>query len=127
MEYSNNNNNNDNTSSYKPFAESNYIDENDVEDEIIDTLLSPGTDAQYESTLLMQLKQKLESVPIDAKTALVYAQQVTDFVDDDHLLGFLYAERFNVDVSIYMFVRGSVKVCTISDDMRYVSSHIIYV
>jgi len=107
MEYSNNNYSN--TSSYKPFAEPNYIDENEVEDEIVDTLLSPGTDAQYESNLLMQLKQKLDGVPIDAKTSLVYAQQVTDFVDNDHLLGFLYAEHFNVDVSIYMFVEEALK------------------
>ena len=60
----------------------------------------------------MQLKQKLESVPIDAKTSLVYAQQVTDFVDNDHLMGFPYAEHFNVDVSIYLYYvcRGNVKV-----------------
>ena len=102
MEYSNNINNNHNNTSYKPFAEPNYIDENEVEDEIVETLLSPGTDAQYESNLLMQLKQKLDAVPIDAKTSLVYAQQVTDIVNDDHLLGFLYAEHFNVDVSIYI-------------------------
>jgi len=98
----NSNNNNNNNTSYKPFAEPKYIDENEVEDEIIDTLLSPGTDAQYESNLLMQLKQKLDAVPIDAKSSLMYAQQVTDFVDNDHLLGFLYAEHFNVDVSIYI-------------------------
>ena len=109
MEYGNNQNNNSNNTSYKPFAEPNYIDENEVEDEIIETLLSPGTDAQYESNLLMQLKQKLDGVPIDAKRSLVYAQQVTDIVNDDHLLGFLYAEHFNVDVSIYMFAEGASK------------------
>ena len=108
MEYSNNN---INSTSFKPFAEPNYTDE--VEDGIVDTLLSPGTDAQYENNLLMQLKQKLDCVPFDAKSSLVYARQVTDFVDDDHLLDFLYAEHFNVDVSIYMFVQEASKVYTI--------------
>ena len=50
----------------------------------------------------MQLKEKLFNLPHTAKSSLVYAQQVTDIVNDDHLLGFLYVENYNVDVSVVL-------------------------
>ena len=88
--------NNNNTTSYKPFAQTNYVDEDNnnkihslsaIDEEIIKT------------TALLQLKVKLSNVSPAAKSSLVYAQQVTDIVNDDHLLGFLYVENYDVDVS----------------------------
>lgn len=107
---------NNSSTSYKPFAQSNYPNNND--DEVYNRSLSAIDEEIIRRTTLLQLKEKLFNLPHNAKSSLVYAQQVTDFIDNDHLLGFLYAEHFNVDVSIvYMFVcRGSVKVCTVFYD-----------
>jgi len=81
--------------SYKPFAQTNYVDEDNnkirslssIDEEIIKT------------TALLQLKEKLFNVSPTVKSSLVYAQQVTDIINNDHLLGFLYVENYNVDVS----------------------------
>ena len=81
--------------SYKPFAKTNYVDEDNnkihslsaIDEEIIKT------------TALLQLKVKLSNVSSAVKSSLVYAQQVTDIVDDEHLLGFLHVENYDVDVS----------------------------
>jgi len=86
------------STSCKPFATTSTTtsihDNNDVDQSILAT-------SQYEETAaLQQLKQKLESVPADSKSSLLHAQKVTDIINDDHLLGFLYAENFNVDVSL---------------------------
>ena len=82
----------DGSTSFKPFAASNYIDE-DYEIDI-------PTPAPFVEDSLHQLKEKLDSTPYEMKSSLVYAQQVsTDLVNDEHLLGFLYAEKFDIDVS----------------------------
>ena len=58
-------------------------------------------DAQNEEVALQQLREKLDATPPEVKSSLVYAQQVSaDLVDDEHLVGFLYAEKFDVDVSV---------------------------
>ena len=87
------------STSYKPFAQSNYA--NNSEDEVysIRRQLSAIDEEIIRRTTLLQLKEKLFNLPHVAKSSLVYAQQVTDIVDDDHLLGFLYVENYNVDVS----------------------------
>ena len=59
------------------------------------------TDAQNEEVALQHLREKLDATPPEVKSSLVYAQQVSpDLINDDHLLGFLYAEKFDIDVSI---------------------------
>jgi len=82
--------------SFKPFAgESDHIDE--------DYDIDIPTPASFLEVSLQQLKAKLDSTPHEMKSSLVYAQQVnTDLVNDEHLLGFLYVEKFNIDVSICM-------------------------
>jgi len=87
--------NNYTSTSYKPFATTTSIhDNNDINQSIQDN-------SQYEETVaLQQLKQKLDSTPSEMKSSLMHAQQVTDIINDDHLLGFLYAENFNVDVRL---------------------------
>ena len=83
------------STSFKPFAKesSNHKDDNDDDMDI-------PFSAQFIQVSLQQLKDKLANVEHDIKSSLVYAQQVTSFVNDDHLLGFLYAENFDIDVSI---------------------------
>jgi len=82
------------STSCKPFATTTTTTNDDIDQSILAT-------SQYEeTTALQQLKQKLESTPPDAKSSLMHAQKVTDIINDDHLLGFLYAENFNVDVSL---------------------------
>ena len=85
---------NNTSTSYRPFATTTSGNDNDDIDQSMAT-------SQYEETVaLQQLKQKLESISADAKSSLVHAQKVTDIINDDHLLGFLYAENFNIDVSL---------------------------
>jgi len=80
----------------KPFAQPN-IDDEDYED-----CYNIRKSTSEEVTTLQQLKEKLDATPLESKSSLVYAQQVNvDLVNDDHLLLFLYAEGFNVDVSRY--------------------------
>ena len=88
-----------NSTSFKPFAaESNLTDEKDNDHEMDIPL---PTDAQNEEVALQQLREKLDATPPEVKSSLVYAQQVSpDLINDDHLLGFLYAEKFDIDVSI---------------------------
>ena len=88
---------NNSSTSYKPFAISNY---NNNDDELYSTRLSAIDEEIIKRTTLLQLKEKLFNLPHNAKSSLVYAQQVTDIVNDDHLLGFLYVENYNVDVSV---------------------------
>ena len=82
------------STSFKPFAaESN----NQKDDKIIDI----PTPVPFVQISLQQLKEKLDATPYEMKSSLVYAKQVNaDLVNDDHLLGFLYVEKFNIDVSI---------------------------
>ena len=54
----------------------------------------------YQETSLQQLKEKIEMTEQESKSSLVYVMQNTDLVNDDHLLGFLCIEKFDVDVSI---------------------------
>ena len=89
-------NNNSSSTSYKPFAISNYSNN---DDELFSSRLSAIDEEIIKTTSLLQLKEKLFNLPHNAKSSLVYAQQVTDIVNDDHLLGFLYVENYNVDVS----------------------------
>ena len=89
-------NNNNNITSYKPFAQTNYVDEDNNNNL---HSLSPIDEEIIKTTALLQLKVKLSNVSPAAKSSLVYAQQVTDIVNDDHLLGFLYVENYDVDVS----------------------------
>ena len=88
--------NSNNITSYKPFAQPNYVDE-DNNNKIHS--LSPIDEEIIKTTALLQLKVKLSNVSPAAKSSLVYAQQVTDIINDDHLLGFLYVENYDVDVS----------------------------
>ena len=87
------------STSFKPFANSNQADDgkdNDENDEMDIPL-----PVQFVGVSLQQLKEKLASTPYDMKSSFVYAQQLgTDLVNDNHLLGFLYVEKFNIDVSI---------------------------
>ena len=79
--------------SYKPFAQTNYVEDNKI------LSLSSIDKEIIKTTALLQLKVKLSNVSSAVKSSLVYAQQVTDIVNDDHLLGFLYVENYDVDVS----------------------------
>ena len=84
--------------SFKPFAkeESDHIDE--------DYDIDIPTPAPFLEVSLQQLKAKLDSTPYEMKSSLVYAQQVSpELVNDEHLLGFLYAEKFDIDVSVCMY------------------------
>jgi len=84
------------STSFKPFAaESNNHKDN--KDEIMEI----PTPTPFIQVSLQQLKEKLDATPYEMKSSLVYAQQVNaDLVSDDHLLGFLYVEKFNIDVSV---------------------------
>ena len=87
------------STSFKPFAKSNQEedDEKDVDNDEMDI---PPLTAQFVAVSLQQLKAKLDSTPYDMKSSFVYAQQLgTDLVNDNHFLGFLYVEKFNIDVS----------------------------
>ena len=83
--------------SVKPFAKADYKDEQeDNNNNVVDKSLLVNN----EQTALSQLKDKLANVPRDEKVSLVYAQQVDkNLVTDDHLLGFIHVENFNIDVS----------------------------
>ena len=100
--------NNYTSTSCKPFATTTTTsihDNNDINQSMQDN-------SQYEETVaLQQLKQNLDSTPSEMKSSLMHAQQVTDIINDDHLLGFLYAENFNVDVSFYKLMLCSSFVC----------------
>ena len=99
-----NDNNNKDYTSYKPFAQQN------IHVETTSTITSTTNNDQInlssleqKVTALLRLKEKLLNVPPEDKSSLVYAQQVSnDLVNDDHLLGFLYVEDFNVDVSLFV-------------------------
>lgn len=81
--------------SVKPFAKEDYK-ENTANTSLLIT---------NEQTALSQLKEKLANVPHDEKMSLVYAQQVDkNLVTDDHLLGFIHVENFNIDVSVVYVV-----------------------
>lgn len=86
----------DGSTSFKPFAgESDHIDE--------DYDIDIPTPAPFLEVSLQQLKAKLDSTPHEMKSSLVYAQQVNgELVNDEHLLGFLYVEKFDIDVSVYV-------------------------
>ena len=93
---------------YSKFAQPN-IDDDDYDD-----CYNIRKSTEEESIALQQLKEKLDATPLESKSSLVYAQQVNvDLVNDDHLLLFLYAEGFNVDVSRYCCSCLPVKIlCT---------------
>ena len=88
-----------NNTSYKPFAKSNV----DIDNNNEVSTLSAIDEEIIKRTTLLQLKEKLFNLPHTAKSTLVYAQAVTDIVNDDHLLGFLYVENYNVDVSVILY------------------------
>lgn len=94
-----------NNTSYKPFAQSNYANNNEDEVYSIRRQLSEIDEEIIKRTTLLQLKEKLFNLPHVAKSSLVYAQQVTDIVNDDHLLGFLYVENYNVDLALTRLLR----------------------
>ena len=89
-----------NNTSYKPFAKSNV----DIDNNNEVSTLSAIEEESIKTATLLQLKEKLANVPHADKSTLVYAQVVTDIVNDDHLLGFLYVENYNVDVSIVLLI-----------------------
>jgi len=87
------------STSFKPFAKQLPIEE--VNNYEID--IPAPADIKTEETALQQLKEKLDSIPHEMKSSLVYAQQVKgELVNDDHLLRFLYVEKFDIDVSVYV-------------------------
>ena len=82
--------------SVKPFAKADYKGDNAFDKSPL---------INNEQTALSQLKEKLANVPHDEKMSLVYAQQVDkNLVTDDHLLGFIHVENFNIDVSVVYVV-----------------------
>jgi len=88
------------STSFKPFANSNQANDRSDDDNEMDIPLP----VQFVGVSLQQLKQKLDDVPYDMKSSLVYAQHYAqlvnaELVNDNHLLGFLYVEKFNIDVS----------------------------
>ena len=89
------------TTSFKPFAKQLPTEQVYNEDHYEIDIPSPA-DIQTEETALQLLKQKLDAVPHEMKSSLIYAQQQVgaDLVNDEHLLGFLYVEKFNIDVSV---------------------------
>ena len=96
------------STSYKPFAQSNYANNND---DVYRRQLSAIDEEIFKRTTLLQLKEKLFCLSHSAKSSLVYAQQVTDIVNDDHLLGFLYVENYDVDVSVSFRRMGVYMMC----------------
>jgi len=104
-----NNNNNKDYTSYKPFAQQNiHVDTTSTITSTTNNDQINLSSLEQKVTALLQLKEKLLNVPPEDKSSLVYAQQVSnDLVNDDHLLGFLYVEDFNVDVS-YLF--GNIEI-----------------
>jgi len=82
------------STSYKPFAKQLPTDDVNNDDDM-DIPFS----AQFIEVSLKQLKDRLANVEHKSKSSLVYAQQTTTFINDDHLTGFLYAENFDIDVS----------------------------
>ena len=104
----------DGSTSFKPFAgESDHIDE--------DYDIDIPTPAPFLEVSLQQLKAKLDSTPHEMKSSLVYAQQVSpELVNDEHLLGFIYAEKFDIDVSYALGQNGMVVCCNV----RYISPFI---
>lgn len=88
-----------NSTSFKPFAAETDLTDGKDNDHEMDIPLP--TDAQNEEVALQHLREKLDTTPPEVKSSLVYAHQVSpDLINDDHLLGFLYAEKFDIDVSI---------------------------
>ena len=88
----------ENNKPFKPFAQPNYTEtENDIITATSDQPLHNNNVTP--SIALLQLKQKLADAPHDDKSYLVYAQQTTDLITDDHLMGFLHVENFDIDVS----------------------------
>ena len=86
------------STTFKPFADVCYIDNEDYDIDI-------PTPAPFVEVSLQQLKEKLDSTPNETKSSFVYAQQVnTELVDDNHLVGFLFAEKFDIDVSVYVCI-----------------------
>jgi len=86
------------TTSFKPFAKQLPTE---VYNENYEIDIPSPAEIHTEETALQQLKEKLDSIPHEMKSSLVYAQQVKgELVNDDHLLRFLYVEKFNIDVSV---------------------------
>ena len=101
-----NGNGNSSTTSFKPFAKQQPTEEVDNDKNYYEIDIPSPADIKTEETALQHLKEKLDSIPYETKSSLVYAQQVNgELVNDDHLLGFLYVEKFNIDVStMYVLV-----------------------
>ena len=85
------------STSFKPFA----AESNKKDDDTTNAMDNIPTPTPFVQVSLQQLKEKLDATPYEMKSSLVYAKLVNaDLVNDDHLLGFLYVEKFNIDVSI---------------------------
>lgn len=94
------------STSFKPFANSNQANDRSDDDNEMDIPLP----VQFVGVSLQQLKQKLDDVPYDMKSSLVYAQHYAqlvnaELVNDNHLLGFLYVEKFNIDLALQRLLR----------------------
>ena len=96
------------STSYKPFAKQLPTDDVDNDDDM-DIPFS----AQFVEVSLQQLKDRLANVDHDIKSSLVYAQHATSFINDDHLTGFLYAENFDIDVSLEFNCCFAVLYCNV--------------
>lgn len=77
------------SNTFKPFAKEDYIDDD----------MDIDSSKNHQETSLQRLKERIEMTEQESKSSLVYVMQNTNLVNDDHLLGFLYAEKFDVDVS----------------------------
>lgn len=61
---------------------------------------------------LRALKQELSNLPHELKSELVHVQRVNSgLVNDSHLLGFLHAEEFRVDVSLSININRGEVMC----------------
>jgi len=91
----------ENNKPFKPFAQPNYTEsEHDITRTATTDQPLHNNNNVTPSIALLQLKQKLADAPHDDKSHLVYAQQTTDLITDDHLMGFLHVESFDIDVSM---------------------------
>jgi len=86
------------STTFKPFAKEDYI-------ENFNDFMDIDFSKNFNEISLQQLKERIDMTEHESKSSsLVYVMQNTDLVNDDHLLGFLCIEKFDVDVSTLCFI-----------------------
>ena len=90
---------NDDASAF-PFANSKKTSILEVPDNQISSEFSPNALLQSETDVLRELRREISDMPHHKISALVHAQRIQpDLVTDEHMLGFLRVENFDVKVS----------------------------